>query len=85
LLEPASLSAAVRGIDVVVHCAAFFRGASAEQAHAVNDLSTQQLAHAAVAANVQRFVFLSTGLVYGPCGGRLAAEEIPARQLRPIP
>jgi UDP-glucose 4-epimerase len=77
LLEPASLAAAVRGVDAVVHCAAFFRGATAEQAHAVNDLGTQHLATAAVAASVKRFVFTSTGLVYGATGGRPAREDDP--------
>jgi UDP-glucose 4-epimerase len=61
----------------VVHCAAFFRGATAEQAHAVNDLGTQHLANAARAASVKRFVFTSTGLVYGPNGGHLAQEDDP--------
>jgi nucleoside-diphosphate-sugar epimerase len=75
LLVPASLEAAVRGVDAVVHCAAFFRGATAEQAHAVNDLGTQHLAHAARAAGVNRFIFTSTGLVYGPSGGRPAGED----------
>lgn len=75
LLDPASLAPAVRGVDAVVHCAAFFRGATAEQAYAVNDLGTQHLASAARAASVQRFVFTSTGLVYGPTGGRLARED----------
>lgn len=74
LLDPSTLTAAVNGVDAVVHCAAFFRGATAEQAHAVNDLGTQHLARAALAAEVQRFVFTSTGLVYGPNGGRLARE-----------
>jgi nucleoside-diphosphate-sugar epimerase len=74
LLDANSLIAAVHGIDAVVHCAAFFRGATAEQAHAVNDLGTRQLALAAVAAKVKRFVFTSTGLVYGPNGGRPARE-----------
>ncbi|WP_437284322.1 NAD-dependent epimerase/dehydratase family protein [Sorangium sp. So ce406] len=74
LLDEASLAPAVRGIDAVVHCAAFFRGATPEQAHTVNDLGTQRLAAAARAANVKRFVFTSTGLVYGPSGGRLARE-----------
>src|SRR3954470_10124092 len=74
LLDPDSLTAALRGVDVVVHCAAFFRGATAEQAHAVNDLGTQHLARAARAASVKRFIFTSTGLVYGPKGGRLARE-----------
>lgn len=75
LLDTDSLAAAVHAVDAVVHCAAFFRGASPEQAHAVNDLGTRHLAHAARAASVGRFVFTSTGLVYGPTGGRLAQEE----------
>src|SRR4051812_19071929 len=53
LLDASSLTAAVNGVDAVVHCAAFFRGATAEQAHAVNDVGTQHLARAAVAARVQ--------------------------------
>jgi UDP-glucose 4-epimerase len=77
LLEMASLSAALQGLDAVVHCAAFFRGATPEQAHAVNDLGTRQLASAARAASVKRFVFTSTGLVYGSNGGKLAAEDAP--------
>lgn len=75
LLDPRSLAAAVRGVDAVVHCAAFFRGATAEQAHAVNDLGTRHLAHATREAGVRRFLFTSTGLVYGPNGGRLARES----------
>src|SRR3954470_20102864 len=77
LLDLDSLAAAVRGVDAVVHCAAFFRGATAEQAHRTNDLGTQQLANAARAASVERFVFTSTGLVYGPNGGRPAQEDDP--------
>lgn len=75
LLAADSLAAAVHGVDAVIHCAAFFRGATAEQAHAVNDLGTQHLAHAAMEASVKRFVFTSTGLVYGPTAGRPAREE----------
>ena len=77
LLRTDSLAAAVRGVDAVVHCAAFFRGATPEQAHEVNDLGTQLLASAARAAAVKRFVFTSTGLVYGGNGGRLAHEDDP--------
>jgi len=77
LLAADSLAAVVRGVDAVVHCAAFFRGATPEQAHAVNDLGTQHLANAARAASVKRFVFTSTGLVYGPTGGRPAREDDP--------
>jgi nucleoside-diphosphate-sugar epimerase len=75
LLEPSSLTAAVTDVDAVVHCAAFFRGATAEQAHAVNDLGTQHLARAARAAGVKRFIFTSTGLVYGPNRGRPSRES----------
>ncbi|MDH5824989.1 NAD-dependent epimerase/dehydratase family protein [Luteimonas sp. RD2P54] len=75
LLDAGSLEAAVRGVDAVVHCAAFFRGATPEQAHAVNELGTRYLAEAARAASVGRFVFTSTGLVYGPGNGSAAREE----------
>ena len=85
LLDPGSLDAAVRGVDAVVHCAAFFRGATEEQAHAVNDLGTQHLAKAALAASVKRFVFTSTGLVYGPNGGRLAHEDDACAPTLPYP
>ena len=74
LLAPASLSTSVSGIESIVHCAAFFRGATPEQAHAVNDQGTQRLALAAREAGVKRFLFTSTGLVYGPTGGRPARE-----------
>ncbi|QGZ65293.1 NAD-dependent epimerase/dehydratase family protein [Paraburkholderia acidisoli] len=75
LLDAGSLAAAVSGVDAVVHCAAFFRGATAGQVHSVNDLGTQHLAAVARAAGVRRFIFTSTGLVYGPTGGRPASED----------
>jgi len=82
LLDARSLDDAVRGVDAVVHCAAFFRGATPEQAHQTNDLGTRHLAAAARKASVKRFVFTSTGLVYGPNEGRLADEEHPCA---PVP
>jgi UDP-glucose 4-epimerase len=75
LLDVDSLAAAVRGVDAVVHCAAFFRGATPEQAHSTNDVGTQHLARAALAAHVKRFVFTSTNLVYGATGGRVVNED----------
>lgn len=76
LLDHSSLDAAMNGVDAVVHCAArFFPGATSEQGHAVNDLGTQRLAELARAASVKRFVFISTGLVYGGNGGRRARED----------
>jgi nucleoside-diphosphate-sugar epimerase len=85
LLNADSLGAAVRGVDAVVHCAAFFRGATPEQAHAVNDLGTQHLASAARAAAVKRFIFTSTGLVYGSTGGRPAREQDPCAPIDAYP
>jgi UDP-glucose 4-epimerase len=85
LLDVDSLAAAVRGVDAVVHCAAFFRGASPEQAHAVNDLGSQHLANAARAAAVKRFIFTSTGLVYGPSSGRLSREDDPCSPIDAYP
>jgi len=75
LLQPTTLPAAMQGVDAVVHCAAFFRGATPDEAHAVNNLGTQYLAQAAREAGVGRFVFTSTGLVYGPNGGALSRED----------
>lgn len=75
LLDPGSLAAAVRGVDAVVHCAAFFRGATDAQAHATNDQGTRHLAAAARVAGVKRFVFTSTGNVYGGTDGRYARED----------
>ncbi|ENZ79071.1 MULTISPECIES: NAD-dependent epimerase/dehydratase family protein [Ralstonia] len=77
LLDADSLAAAVPGTDVVVHCAAFFRGATVEQAYSTNDLGTRSLAAAARAASVNRFIFMSTGLVYGPTRGLTASEVDP--------
>src|SRR5262245_25179056 len=78
LLDHGSLEAAVNGVDAVVHCAAlYFHGSTSDQAHAVNDLGTQRLAELARAAGARRFVFISTGLVYGGNGGRPAREDDP--------
>lgn len=85
LLEPATLAAAVRGADAVVHCAAVFRGATPEQAHAVNDTGTRRLAEAARDARVARFVFTSTGLCYGPTGDRPAVESDPSAPVDAYP
>lgn len=76
LLDHSSLDAAVQGIDAVIHCAAmYFPDNASQQGYAVNDLGTQHLAEAARTAGVKRFVFTSTGLVYGGNGGRPAREN----------
>jgi len=85
LLDEASLAAAVRGVDAVIHCAAFFRGATPEEAHAVNDVGTRHLGAAARAANVERFVFMSTIHVYGPNAGPRVGEDSPCEPVDAYP
>jgi nucleoside-diphosphate-sugar epimerase len=75
LLQPESLKCAVSGTEAVVHLAAFFRGATAEEAYAVNLSGTTALAHAALEAGVTRFIYISTNLVYGPGQERRFTEE----------
>lgn len=56
------------GVDAVVHLSALVHqmdGASAEEYHKVNVIQTLSLAHAARAAGVGHFVFMSTVKVYG--------------------
>jgi nucleoside-diphosphate-sugar epimerase len=76
LNRPDSVVEAVSGIDTVVHLAAFFRGATDEElVRTTNEESTLALAQASIKAGVERFVFTSTSLVYGPGRGRPAREE----------
>jgi nucleoside-diphosphate-sugar epimerase len=75
LLQPDTLAQAVAGVEAIVHLAAFFRGATPEEAQATNQDGTLALAQAALEAGVPRFVFVSTNLVYGPGQGRPARED----------
>ncbi|MBI1881722.1 MAG: NAD(P)-dependent oxidoreductase [Chloroflexi bacterium] len=75
LLQPDTLARAVAGVEAVVHLAAFFRGATAEETQAVNQDGTLALAQAALQVGVSRFVFASTNLIYGPGRGRPARED----------
>jgi nucleoside-diphosphate-sugar epimerase len=85
LLQPATLPKAVQNIETVIHLAAFFRGATDEQAQAVNLDGTLALAQAAHASGVQRFVFASTNLVYGQGNNRPALEDDPVQATRAYP
>jgi len=69
-----SLDPALKGVETVVHLAAFFRGATPEQAREVNLVGTERLAAAARKAGVKRFIFASTSNVYAPGLNRPARE-----------
>lgn len=62
LADPAALRAGMRGVDLIVHCAAKTVGGPAERAgfHAVNVEGTAAVLAAAGSARVPRLVFLST-------------------------
>jgi nucleoside-diphosphate-sugar epimerase len=59
----------------VVHLGAAFRGVPEDEAVAINHIATVELARAALRAEVSRFVYVSTNLVYGAGRGRPARED----------
>ncbi|MEU0406562.1 NAD(P)-dependent oxidoreductase [Streptomyces griseorubiginosus] len=75
LRDTEALAKAVAGVDAVVNVAAAFRGVPDEEARAVNRDAAVELGRAAVASGVQRFVQVSTGLVYGTGRGRPLTED----------
>jgi nucleoside-diphosphate-sugar epimerase len=74
LLRAESLDLALKGVETVVHLAAFFRGATPEQAREVNLVGTEHLAAAARQSGVRKFIFASTSNVYPPGLNRPARE-----------
>jgi nucleoside-diphosphate-sugar epimerase len=66
LYSPDTLPPAVEGIDAVIHLAALFRTfTDNEGIIKTNHAGTVALANAAMAAGVKRYIFASTGNVYG--------------------
>jgi nucleoside-diphosphate-sugar epimerase len=75
LLQPGSYVDALRGTDVVIHLAAQFRGVDEHTTRISNYDGTIALAHAALQAEVPRFVFSSTNNVYGASGHSRPSRE----------
>jgi nucleoside-diphosphate-sugar epimerase len=76
LNDAATLPPAVKDVDAVIHIAAFFRSfTDNEGIIKTNHAGTVALANASVAAGVKRFVFTSTGNVYGPDTYRPSKED----------
>lgn len=76
LYDPSTIPAAVAGMDAVIHLAALFRTfTDNEGIIKTNREGTIELANAAMAAGVKRFVFASTSNVYGSGYGRPARED----------
>ena len=62
--HPASLLAALQGVDLLIHCAAYL-GDDADLAQEANVTGVQHLADAATTARVKRIIHISTTSVYG--------------------
>lgn len=75
LLQAGNWVDALRGTDVVVHLAAQFRGVDENIAKISNIDASIALARAALKADVPRFVFTSTNLVYGPWNYSRPSQE----------
>jgi nucleoside-diphosphate-sugar epimerase len=73
-----TLLPAVKDIDAVIHIAAFFRSfTDNEGIIKTNHAGTVALANASIAAGVKRFIFTSTGNVYGSGYQHPAKEDDP--------
>lgn len=77
LLDPASLQRATQGMDIVVHLATFYKGATEEQSRMANLDGTAILARAALEAGVRQFIFVSSNRVYGTGRGKQVTESDP--------
>ena len=71
---PASLTDAVRGVSAIVHLAALTHSRSEARYEEVNTEGTRNLLSAAVAAGVERFLFISTRAI-SPDGGGYSASK----------
>jgi len=94
LLDPESLSAAVRGVDGVVHLAALSRvreaAADPLRYYRVNVVGTLKLLQALAGetertGTASRLVFSSTGAVYGTPAEQPIKETTPVAPLNPYP
>ncbi|MDH3674035.1 MAG: NAD-dependent epimerase/dehydratase family protein [Anaerolineae bacterium] len=84
VLDPASVRAAVKGCDYVVHAAAYFRlWGPPEPFQNTNVEGTRNVLTAARAEGVQRFIHISTIIVVGPQKAGVVITEQTPRQPYP--
>lgn len=76
-LTDAQSLAAVEGCEVVVHCAASMNAASRDVLWAANVVATRNLLEWAATRGARRFIYVSTGSVYGYGAGHFARETDP--------
>ena len=80
VLDPDSLSVAMRNVQSVIHLSAMNENdcaADPNQALLINSLGTLNTLQAAIAAGVERFIYFSTAHVYGsPLAGNISEQTI---------
>ena len=81
ILEPESFADTLKGADCVCHFAAAFRESGADEAYfeRMNVEGTSNVARAAVAAGVKRFVHCGTAGIYGQRVAGTISESTPIR------
>lgn len=84
LTQPSTLTPALRGVNFVLHAAAYQRD-DRSIAHAVNVDGTRSLAEHALEAGIQRFVHISTVSVHGETLPNVVDEETPLVTANEIP
>lgn len=77
--EKASVEAAMKGCDKVIHAAAIAKFGDKDPSifYKVNVEGTRNVLETALALNVKKFVFTSTGAVMGPSGKNPVSENDP--------
>ena len=82
--QPASLAAAMAGVEAVVHAAGLISARSEAEYRAVNEAGTRAVVDAALGAGVRRFVYVSSLAAQGPSpDGRVAAPDAEPRPVSP--
>lgn len=82
LADDAALARLVQGSDAVFHCAAFMGKSDPQRSYDVNVTGTARAARAALAADVRRFVYVSSISVFGATaapGGVITERARPRR------
>lgn len=77
LLDSNSLTLALNDVDIVIHLATFYKGATEDQSKMANIDGTKILAIASIEAGVKQFIFTSANRVYGNNRGKRVTENDP--------
>ena len=79
VMKAAELKGAAGGVDVVYHLVGYLFAPRRSQVEPLNMAAARNVAEMAMAAGVNRLVFTSSVLVYGPNGRLPSAEDDPRR------